>query len=185
MSVIVISFVTLDGIMTDPDGSSGSERGGWMFRFGPGPVGGDPFRLGSLLSEAVLLFGRTTWEHFARLWPTRDDDFAERINGATKLVATRGELDPSAWTNSTVLDGDLLDVVKNEPRDVVLFGSLSIARQLAAADLVDEYRLITFPTVLGTGEPLLAPSGPSAEFEFATVELVGPLALTRYRRSLS
>jgi dihydrofolate reductase len=185
MSVIVISFVTLDGIMTDPDGSSGSERGGWMFRFGREAVDGDPFRLGPILGEAVLLFGRGTWEHFARLWPTREEDFAQRMNAATKLVATRTEINASTWANSTALDGDLLDAVKNELRDVVLFGSLSVARELAAADLVDEYRLVTFPTVVGSGEPLFAPDGPSAEFECVTAEPVGPLVLTVYRRTLS
>lgn len=182
MSVIVISFVTLDGIMTDPDGSSGSERGGWMFRFGPEAVGGDPFRLGPLLGEAVLLFGRGTWEHFAQLWPNREDELARQLNAARKLVATRTPFDPSAWANSAVLEGDLLDAVKNEQRDVILFGSLSVARQLAAADLVDEYRLITFPTVVGSGEPLFAPNGPSAQFACVTAEPVGPLVLTGYQR---
>jgi dihydrofolate reductase len=107
------------------------------------------------------------------------------MNAATKLVATRTGLDPSAWANSTALEGELLGAVRNEQRDVVVLGSLSVARELAAADLVDEYRLVAFPTVVGAGEPLFAPSGPSAEFECVAAELLGPLVRTVYRRTLS
>ena len=183
MSIIVISFVTLDGIVTDPDGSDGNARGGWMFRYGRGPIDGDKFRLGSMLDASVLLFGRGTWQHFARLWPAREGAFAERMNAAAKLVATRTPFDPSAWANSTVLDGDLLESVKKEQREMIVIGSLNIVRQLAAADLVDEYRLITFPTVLGFGDRLFPADGPHAEFECVDVQATGPLLLTRYRRT--
>lgn len=182
MSVIVISFVTLDGIVTDPDGSGGSTRGGWMFRYGRESIDGDKFRIGQLMDKGVLLFGRGTWQQFARLWPAREGEFADRMNAAAKLVATRGALDVSAWANSTALDGDLLEAVRGEQRDVIVLGSLTIARRLAAADLVDEYRLITVPTVLGTGEPLFPADAPYAEFECVSSELAGPLPLTCYRR---
>ena len=183
MSVIVISFVTLDGIASDPDGSAGSAHGGWMFRFGRGPVDGDKFRLGALMTEGVLLLGRGTWQAFARMWPTRESEFAERMNAADKLVATRTAFDTSAWANSVALEGDLLDRIKQEPRDVVVIGSLGIVRQLAEADLVDEYRLLTFPTVLGGGEPLLPAGVGAAQFDCVEAELAGELVFTRYRRA--
>ena len=73
VSVIVIEFITLDGIVTDPDGSGGTPAGGWAFRHGRDAVAGDMFRLGSALDEGVLLLGRKTWELFSRIWPGRDD----------------------------------------------------------------------------------------------------------------
>jgi dihydrofolate reductase len=69
--VIVIQFVTLDGVVEDPDGSGGTPGGGWAFRFGPRRVHGDDFKLGSILDTGVLLMGRTTWEAFSRRWPNR------------------------------------------------------------------------------------------------------------------
>ena len=64
MSVIVIQFITLDGIVSDPDGSGGTPTGGWAFRYGPEAVAGDKFRLGRTLDDGVLLLGRTTWDLF-------------------------------------------------------------------------------------------------------------------------
>ena len=80
MSVIVIQFITLDGIVSDPDGSGGTPAGGWAFRHGPGTVAGDKFRLGSALDDGVLLLGRRTWQLFSRLWPGRDDPFSARMS---------------------------------------------------------------------------------------------------------
>ena len=87
MSVIVIEFITLDGIVSDPDGSGGTPAGGWVFRHGHEAVTGDPFRLGSVLDNGVLLLGRKTWELFSRIWPGRDDPFSARMNAVPKLVA--------------------------------------------------------------------------------------------------
>ena len=115
MSVIVIQFITLDGIVTDPDGSGGTPVGGWAFRHGPETVAGDKFRLGSALDDGVMLLGRRTWQLFSRLWPGRDDPFSARMNAVPKLVASRTLTDASAWVNSRVIDGDIIDAVKREP----------------------------------------------------------------------
>jgi dihydrofolate reductase len=182
MSVIVIEFITLDGIVTDPDGSGGTPAGGWAFRHGPGTVAGDKFQLGATLDEGVLLLGRRTWQLFSRLWPTRDDPFSARMNAVPKLVATRTLTGLSAWANSRVLAGDLVSAVRAEPRDVIVAGSLSVVRALMAADLVDEYRLLTFPTVLGTGDPLFPPGGPAAYLDSLSAGPSGAAVLSRYRR---
>jgi len=182
MSVIVIQFITLDGIVSDPDGAGGTPTGGWAFRHGPGTADGDKFRLGSTLDDGVLLLGRTTWELFSRLWPTRDDPFSARMNAVPKLVATRSLTDTSAWGNSRIVDGDLVDAVKREQRDVIVAGSLSVVHALMAEDLVDEYRLLTFPTLLGTGERLFPTGGPTAYLECLSAEQVGAAVLARYRR---
>ncbi|HEX6857918.1 MAG TPA: dihydrofolate reductase family protein [Streptosporangiaceae bacterium] len=183
MSVIVIEFITLDGIVSDPDGSGGTPAGGWVFRHGREAVAGDPFRLGSVLDNGVLLLGRKTWELFSRIWPARDDPFSARMNAVPKLVASRTLTDVSAWGNSQAADGDLADVVQREPRDVVVMGSLSVVHALQAADLIDEYRLLTFPDILGTGERLFPDGSPPAYLECLSAGPSGAAVLTRYART--
>jgi len=184
MSVIVIEFVTLDGIVSDPDGSDGTPAGGWAFRHGPEVVAGDKFRLGRTLDDGVLLLGRKTWELFSRLWPPRDDPFSARMNAAAKLVASRTLTDASAWANSRVLDGDLAGSVAREPRDVIITGSLGLVRTLMAGDLIDEYRLLIFPTVLRTGERLFPAGGQPAHLELRSADQAGPAILARYGRRI-
>src|SRR4051812_8133291 len=142
--VIVTHFCTLDGVVSDPDGRGGSAVGGWAFKYGAGPVSDDKFRLGERMTGGVQLYGRRTWEHFARLWPGRTTDYARVMNSTPKRVATRSGIDASAWSNSAAIEGDPLPWVKGERerRDVVVIGSLSLVHALAAADLVDEYRVI-------------------------------------------
>jgi len=182
MSVIAIQFITLDGIVSDPDGRAGTPTGGWAFRHGPEAVAGDPFRLGSTLDHGVVLLGRATWQHFSQLWPGRDDPFSARMNAAAKLVASRTLTDLSAWSNSQVIDGDLVDVVKREQRDVIAMGSLSVVRALMAADLVDEYRLLTFPAILGAGDRLFPAGRPPVYLECLSAEQAGATVLARYQR---
>ncbi|MFE4870275.1 dihydrofolate reductase family protein [Streptomyces sp. NPDC056682] len=185
MSVIVIEFTTLDGIVSDPDGSDGTPLGGWAFRHGPQTVAGDKFRLGRTLDDGVLLLGRATWQLFSRLWPGRDDPFAARMNAVPKLVASRtlSHADMSVWANSQLIEGELVDAVERERRDVVVSGSLSVVHRLMAADLVDEYRLLTFPTVVGTGGRLYPADGPHTDLECLAAERVGAAVLTHYRRA--
>lgn len=182
MSVIVIQFVTVDGIASDPDGSGATPTGGWAFRHGPETVAGDKFRLGRVLDDGVMLLGRTTWQLFSRLWPARTDPFSARMNAVPKLVASRTLTDTSAWANSEVVSGDLLDAVKNEGRDMIVTGSLSVVHMLMAADLVDEYRLLTFPTVLGAGRRLFPDGTAPAHLECLSAEQAGAAVLTRYGR---
>ena len=177
--VIVTAFATLDGVVSDPDGRWGTSHGGWAFRHGAGPVSDDKFRLGSRMDEGVQLYGRRTWEHFTRLWPARDGDFARRMNAVPKAVATRTGIDVSAWSGSRIIDGDPVEWARAEAtrRDVVVIGSLSLVRALAAADAVDEYRVLTFPTVVGGGDRLFG-SGPRAEMELVSVDRGDPEGIT-------
>lgn len=182
MSVIVIEFITVNGVVSDPDGSQGTPDGGWAFRHGPEAVAGDKFRLGSALDEGVLLLGHATWQLFSRIWPGRDDPFSARMNAVPKLVATRTLADTSGWENSGVIAGDLIAAVRNETRDVIIAGSLSIVRALMAEDLIDEYRLLTFPALAGAGERLFPPGSPPAHLQCLSAEQAGPVVLTRYRK---
>jgi dihydrofolate reductase len=181
--VIVTQFCTLDGVVSDPDGRWGTSYGGWAFRYGPGAVSNDKFRLGERMEKGVQLYGRRTWEQFSRLWPGRDGDFARLMNAVPKRVATHSGIDASAWSNSAAIEGDPLAWVAEERahRDVVVIGSLSLVHKLAAADLIDEYRLITFPLVVGDGDRLFA-TGNAAGFRFTMVDPADAAALTVLHR---
>jgi dihydrofolate reductase len=182
--VIVIEFITLDGVIEDPDGSLGTPGGGWAFRHGPEAVAGDKFRLGTSLETGTLLLGRRTWQLFSALWPNRSDPFSTAMNRVPKAVASRTTPDLGAWANSTLLAGDVTGEVPRlrERGDVIVAGSIGIAQALIAKDLVDEYRLLVFPTVLGAGRRLFAEGTPPADLRLVSVEQSGAAVLMRHQR---
>ena len=169
--VIVSQFVTLDGVVESPEG--------WAFRIGPRRVAGDDFKLGSIFDTGVLLMGRTTWEVFSRRWPNRSDEFANAMNRIRKVVVSRSAPTLDAWSNSSLLDGELVAGVADLTleQDVVVFGSTSVVHALAAAHAVDEYRLLIIPTALGGGKRLfVAP----VDLQLKSIEKVGETVLARY-----
>jgi dihydrofolate reductase len=182
--VIVIEFITLDGVTEDPDGSDGTPAGGWAFRFGPEAVAGDKFRLGPILDTCAILVGRRTWQLFAKIWPGRSDDFSSKLNAAPKLVASRTLTDVSAWNNSSLIQGELSDQVRRlrTEQDIVLIGSLGVAHELMHADLVDEYRLLVFPIVLGTGRRLFT-NPLTSDLRLTSAAENGAAALLTYERA--
>jgi dihydrofolate reductase len=117
--------------------------------------------LAYLLDEALgteaMLLGRTTYEELAALWPARDGELADRLNGLPKYVVS-STLEKPAWNNSTVLRGDAVQEVSRLKREldgnVVVPGSIRLARTLIEHDLVDGLRLMVYPVVLGGGERL-------------------------------
>lgn len=183
--VVVVEFVSLDGVMEDPSGSEGSPQGGWAFRYGPEAVTGDPFGLGELLDTGALLLGRGTWQQFAGIWPGRDDPFSAKLNAMPKLVASRSLEDASGWQNSTVLRGDLATEVekRKQEQDIVVMGSASVVRTLMAHDLVDEYRLLVFPLVLGAGTRLFSEGAAPADLALVSAQARGVTARLVYSRS--
>ncbi|HTR92807.1 MAG TPA: dihydrofolate reductase family protein [Trebonia sp.] len=174
--VIVMHYISLDGVIQDPGGAEGTSYGGWLYRFGPEPLEGDKFRLGEIMDNSSLLLGRRTFEQFAALWPGRDDWFSGRMNAWHKLVASRSLTDASAWQNSTLLETD--DLVKeveahSKERDIVVTGSLSVVRELQAAGLIDQYRLIVLPLVIGEGSRLFPDGTGPVDFTLGLVEAAG------------
>jgi dihydrofolate reductase len=171
--LIVISFTTLDGVIEDPDGSDGTPFGGWAMRYGPQGVDGDKFRLGPVLEHGTLLFGRRTWDHFKTLWPPRDNPFAHAMNAATKAVVTHRPLDETEWEHSRAIDAPLAEWVRRElpTTDIVVIGSMSVVSELVSQGLVQEYRLLVFPTVLGAGRGLFRGR---SELRLVSSEQVGP-----------
>jgi dihydrofolate reductase len=182
--LIVIEFVSLDGVMHDPDGSDGSPQGGWAFRYGREAVAGDKFGLGEVLDTGTMLLGRRTWQLFAGIWPGRDDPFSAKLNAMPKLVASHSLENAAGWQNSTVLRGDLVTEAgkRKQEQDIVVTGSVSVVRELMAHDLVDEYRLLVFPLVLGAGTRLFPDGAPPVNLALVSAQTAGPAVRLIYTR---
>jgi dihydrofolate reductase len=158
--IVVSEFVSLDGVMEDPGGSEGTRNAGWTFRFDRGSEG-DRFKLDEVLNAEALLLGRVTYEGFAKAWPTMEDPvgFAAKMNAMPKYVVSSSLSDADAsWHNSTVVRGDaaaevraLKDAVAG---DLLVAGSATLVQTLVEHGLVDEFRLMVFPIVLGSGKRL-------------------------------
>jgi len=181
-SIVVTEFMSLDGVIEDPVGMENSGLGNWTGAFQRGPEG-DAFKLGELLAASALLFGRKTYDVFAAHWPQAKNDFAERMNSLPKYLASHRADAP--WTNTTLIEGDLAAAagkLKTQvDRDILVYGSASIVHQLAPLGLIDEYRLMIYPTVLGRGKKLL-PEGYTAVFRTEEIrQLGGGIVLVRYR----
>jgi dihydrofolate reductase len=149
MKVQVTEFMTLDGVVEDPHL--------WSFDFWNDEIAN--YKDEELKASDALLLGRVTYEGFAAAWPGRKDDtgFADKFNSMPKHVATR-TLDNLEWTNSHVIEEDVAEGVarlKEQPgQNLVIHGSPTLVRYLTEHDLIDEYRLLIYPVVLGKGKRL-------------------------------
>jgi dihydrofolate reductase len=154
--LVVSEFVTVDGVFEDPGGSEGSPYGGWAFQFGRGPEG-DKLKLDEVLAAGALLLGRVTYEGFAAAWPQMASSagvFGERMNELPKYVVSSTLRDPE-WNNSTVIGLDQVAALKDTvDGDLLVAGSGQLVGALVERDLVDEYRLMVYPIVLGQGKRL-------------------------------
>src|SRR4051812_3294202 len=159
--IVVTEFISIDGVIEDPGGSEDFAHGAWTFDYS-GPEQGK-YKFDETMASDAQLLGRVTYEGFAAAWPERDDEagFAAKFNEMPKIVVST-TLENPAWNNTRVEKGDLADVVrrlKDEfDGDIVVHGSATLARSLLAEDLVDELRLMVFPTVLGSGKRLFGES---------------------------
>ena len=154
--VIVSEFMTLDGVMEDPGGAEGFKHGGWSFHFGSADQ--QQFKVEELFKADALLLGRRTYQGFAAAWPTMPGTgaYGERMNSLPKYVVST-TLSEVTW-NATLITGDLteeLPRLKQEAgQDILIFGSGQLVHTLNVRDLIDEYRLMVFPVVLGSGKRL-------------------------------
>lgn len=157
-NVVVSQFVTLDGIFEDPGGSEGTAGGGWAFKFNRGPEG-DQFKLDELDAAGALLLGRVTYEGFAQAWPSVQDEqgFADKMNGMPKYVVST-TLTHADWQNSTILNKNVVEEIqhlKEQPgQNILVAGSGRLVHTLMQHQLVDEYRFMVHPLVLGKGKRL-------------------------------
>jgi dihydrofolate reductase len=177
--IVISDFMSLDGVVQAPghpdeDTDGGFAHGGWSMQFF------DPATMGAFIDEAMatteaLLFGRRTWQTMAAAWPGRaGDPFADRMNEIQKYVVSRTlSEDDLHWANSTLLPADdLVGAVQRlrerDGGDVQVMGSVSVAQTLIAHDLVDEYRLLIEPIVLGGGKRLFPDDGQARTLDLIT-----------------
>jgi len=183
--IIVSDNMSLDGVIQDPAGDEGFDRGGWVGLIKDRP---DLARLAldeALGSEAMLM-GRRTYEWFASRWPSRTGELADRLNSLPKYVVS-STLDEPTWTNTTVLTGDAVDTVSRLKRevggDILVPASFRLVRVLLDHDLVDELRLKVFPVVLGAGDRLFGDIGATKAMRLIDVQtLDGETAYLTYER---
>ena len=162
MGQIVISEnVSLDGVVEDPAGDEGFERGGWVGLIKDRPEL-NQLALDEALGAGAFLLGRRSYEWFAARWPSRSGELADRLNSMPKYVVS-STLEHLDWNNSTLLRGDAADEVSRLKQkldgEVVVPASFQLARTLIERDLVDELRLKIHPVVLGGGKRLFGETG--------------------------
>ncbi len=183
--VVVSQFVSVDGVVEDPGGSEGWDRGGWAFKYERGPEG-DKFKLDEVMDSDALLLGRVTYEGFAEAWPSRTGEFADKFNNMTKYVVSSTIGEPE-WNNTTVIRDDVPGEVaklREQPGgDVLVNGSAELVRTLVDNDLVDELRLMVFPVILGGGKRLFTETQAPASLELAESRQAGETTILVYRRA--
>jgi dihydrofolate reductase len=189
MGMIVVSEnVSLDGVVQDPTGEEGFDRGGWFLRIS------DRDRAGwaaAGLEEAqqgeAMLLGRRTEEYLAARWPSRSGAWADRLNGMPKYVVS-ATLDKPQWTNSTILTGDpVTEAAKLKQElggEIVVAGSIQLVHALLAHDLVDELRLIVFPVVVGAGRRMFGETAGPLLLRLVSAQAIGDsLTQLTYQRT--
>ena len=182
--IIVSQFVTLDGVVEDPGGSEGTPFGGWAFKFNRGAEG-DKFKMDEVAAAEVLLLGRTTYEGFAAAWPGRSGDgFADKMNAMPKYVISR-TLQRAEWHNSTIISGDVAREIaalkQRTSGDILINGSVQLVQALMKERLVNEYRLMVYPVVLGAGKRLFEPGGEPASLRLVSAQPMGEVLTLIYQ----
>jgi len=193
MRVVISEFMALDGVVQAPGGpdedtTGGFRHGGWSMQFF------DPEVMGQVVDEfasrsEVLLQGRRTYQVSSTAWPERSGGFADWINAAQKYVVsdTLSDADVAAWAPTTIIrNADLLTEVarlREQPGgDIYVYGSLTVARALLAAGLVDELVLMIEPITLGGGKTLFPTDGEARRFELVSTQAAKTgVQVCRYR----
>jgi dihydrofolate reductase len=195
--IVVQAFVTLDGVVQsggglDEDREGGFEHGGWQREYDDDED--DAIILEWERKTEALLLGRKTYEIFARSWGVWDEnakglpgELTRRYNRIPKYVASR-TLTETTWQNTTLLGSDVPLAVENlraEPGgEIRVWGSTELIKTLAEHDLVDEYRLLFYPLVLGTGKKLFSDGFPLARLTLIeTRGLPSGVVINTYQRS--
>ena len=163
--IVVSEFLTLDGVYQGPGGpeedTSGSfTQGGWATELDDGQDNDSSVVLDSFEHTDGLLLGRRTYDIFAGFWPnvSPDDPYGTFMNRFRKYIVSTTLTEPLSWENSTLISSDVPAAVqrlRDAPGgDIQVIGSGELVQTLIANDLVDSYRLMVYPVILGTGKRL-------------------------------
>jgi len=183
MPIVVIEFISLDGVVQAPGGpeedlDGGFAHGGWSHPFFDETVGGG---FDEALGKAdALLYGRRTWQTMAAAWPERaGDPFADRMNAIPKYVvsSTLGD-DELTWDNTTRIPGEdavarIAELRENDGGDLLVMGSPTLVRTLLHEGLVDELRLLIEPVLLGGGKTIFPGGGALQKLELVSTTTSG------------
>jgi dihydrofolate reductase len=183
--VVAAEYVTVDGVMTDPGGVGEIEHGGWSNAYFNGELA--TYQSEQLFASDALLLGRVTFEGFAAAWPSMEEtegEFAVRMNALPKFVVSRSLNEPLPW-NGTLLKGDLAEEVatlKEQPgEDILIYGSGQLVNALHPHGLIDQYRLMVFPLILGIGEHLFRKATDKCELTLSDAKMTSTgVALLTY-----
>jgi dihydrofolate reductase len=183
--IVVSDNVSLDGVIQDPAGDEGFERGGWVGFIKDRP-GINKLALDEALGSEALLLGRRSYEWLAGRWPSRSGELADRLNSMPKYVVS-STLDDPDWNNSTVLKGDVgnevLELKQELNGEIVVVASFQLVRTLMEHDLVDELRLKLYPVVLGAGERLFGETSDKRPMRLVSTQTVDDdVAFLTYER---
>lgn len=183
--LIVTEFISVDGVVEAPGGEAGYKHSGWVFGFGH-PEDQNRYKLEETLEADSLLLGRVTYEGFAGAWPERSGEFADKMNAMPKYVVSSTLTDPQ-WENTTVLEGpveqSVAELKQGDGGPILVAGSRTLAQSLLRHGLADEWRLMVFPVVLGSGARLFPDdAAEKAELELAeTLPFSNGAVLLTYR----
>jgi dihydrofolate reductase len=166
--VVVSEFVSLDGVMEAPDQ--------WHNPYWNDEMG--KYKSDELAAADALLLGRTTYELFAAAWPSMtDEEGGAEMNGYPKHVVSTTLEEPLEWNNSTLIKGDVAEGVarlkQQDGKDILVYGSAELANALMEHDLVDEYRLMVFPVVVGKGKRLFGDGLDTAALKLVDTKVFG------------
>jgi dihydrofolate reductase len=194
MRIVLSHFMSLDGVVQAPGGQGedtdgGFAHGGWSMPYFEAET------MGPAVSEVMaeteaLLFGRRTWQTMAAAWPDRAGDaFADRMNEIPKYVASRTLTpDDLSWSGSTLLPADdaigaIRELRARDGQALQVMGSASLSAQLIEHDLVDEYRLMLEPILLGGGKRIFPDDGRARGLQLVSATTTGTgVLICTYRR---
>ncbi len=153
-NIVVTEFLSLDGVMEEP---------GWTFEYWNDEIA--KFKGEESTASDVLLLGRVTYQGFAAAWPQSNDEGADYFNSVRKYVVSNTLEEPLEWNNSRLIKDDIVeqitDLKQQDGKDIMVHGSATLVQTLMKHDLVDRYRLLVYPLVVGKGKRLFEEDTPA------------------------
>jgi dihydrofolate reductase len=153
-NIVVTEFVSLDGVMEEP---------GWTFEYWNDEIA--KFKGEESTASDALLLGRVTYQGFAAAWPESNDEGADYFNSVRKYVVSSTLEEPLEWNNSRLIKDNVVeqitDLKQQDGKDITVHGSATLVQTLMQHDLVDRYRLLVYPLVVGKGKRLFEEDTPA------------------------
>jgi dihydrofolate reductase len=175
--LVVTTNASLDGVVQDPDGQEGFRLGGWFAQFGGKDLEGwTKVETDEALQAEAMLLGRKSDEWFATRWQDRTGEWADRLNSLPKYVVSSNLSEPK-WSNSNLLQGDVVKEVSKLKQEIggeiLIYASYQLVQTLIEHGLVDEFRLVIFPVVLGAGKRLFGESSDKTPLRLVRTQTIG------------